>query len=435
MVTPPTLQIDRSIRRSLRLFDDDRLRWLDEAAALGPLVNLKLGFANTWVVTDPDLARTVLVTDAGRWRRPPSATIPIRLAVGENLFTQSDADWRLLQPLLSPAFRKRTLAPRLADLPGIIGEQTALVRLDTPVDLEGLTNRIALVAAAWVLFGEELSADRAEEIVAHQQQMVAWIGARLGQVRGIVPFALGAKAREMRRHHAALDTYANEVITRAKRSRRNADDVLSALVEARPNGNPLSEGALRAHVLGMLFAGNETTAAALGWALVQGARHPTEWAKVRSDASLGRAFVEETMRLSPAVWGFARSSVGGGAHLASGDVATKVRRSEVVTIYLRGMNRDPKRWVDPVEFRPVRHLAANVEQQRSLLPFGLGPRSCIGQHLALAELHDAVPALARLGDIELENEPVENPAFALRFTGGLRGRFIKPTRPVETPIG
>ena len=64
MVTPPTLQIDRSLRRSLRLFGQDRLRWLDEAASLGPLVNLKVGPANTWIVTDPEIARTLLVTDA-----------------------------------------------------------------------------------------------------------------------------------------------------------------------------------------------------------------------------------------------------------------------------------------------------------------------------------------------------------------------------------
>jgi cytochrome P450 len=79
-----------------------------------------------------------------------------------------------------------------------------------------------------------------------------------------------------------------------------------------------------------------------------------------------------------------------------------------------------------MEFRPERHVNQSVEQQRSLLPFGLGPRSCIGQHLALAELHEAIPALARLGNVELEREPVENPAFALRFTGGLRGRFTSP---------
>jgi 4-methoxybenzoate monooxygenase (O-demethylating) len=102
---------------------------------------------------------------------------------------------------------------------------------------------------------------------------------------------------------------------------------------------------LRGHVLGLLFAGNETTAAALAWALVHGARQPTEWAKVRSDpTNAAAAFNDETMRLSPVVWGFARSSSERGSTLTSGEIATKVARTEPVVFYLRGMNRDAERW-------------------------------------------------------------------------------------------
>ena len=57
-------------------------------------------------------------------------------------------------------------------------------------------------------------------------------------------------------------------------------------------------------------------------------------------------------------------------------------------MYLRGINHDPTRWPDPLRFDPSRRHDSGVEkkikdQQRSLLPFGLGPRGCIGQHLAL----------------------------------------------------
>ncbi len=282
MVTPPTLQIDRSLHRSLRLFGQDRLRWLDEAASLGPLVNLKVGPANTWIVTDPDIARTLLVTDAEQWRRPPSAVVPIRLGVGENLFTQSDKHWSLVQPSLSPAFRKRTLAPRLAGVSHIIEQHTAAIRRNQSIDLEVLANRIALAVAAWVLFGEELATERADELAAHNREVVQWVGKRIGQVRSVVPFAVGAEARRMKRHRAVLDTYAEEVIMRARHSPRNPDSVLAALLGARPNGAPMSERALRGHVLGLLLAGNETTSTALSWALVHGAQNPTEWANQRS---------------------------------------------------------------------------------------------------------------------------------------------------------
>ena len=426
MVTPPTLQIDRSLRRSLRVFDRDRLRWLDEAASRGTLVNLKLGPASTWIVTDPDIARTVLVTDAEQWRRPPSAVIPIRLGVGENLFTQSDKHWSILQPLLSPVFRKRTLAPRVANLSHVIGQHTSGIQRGQSIDLEALTNRIALAVASWVLFGEELATERADELAGHNREVVAWVGERIGQLRSIVPFATGSKARWMKRHRAALDRYADEVITRARRSPPDPDSVLAALLNARPNGSALREGALRGHVLGLLLAGNETTSTALSWAMVHGARNPTQWAKVRTDPMLATSFAEETLRLTPAVWGFARSSTKANATLATGGVIARVRRREIVTVYLRGMNRDPILWPDPTTFRPERHADTSAEQQRALLPFGLGPRSCIGQHLALFELHHAIPALTRLGNIELESEPRESPSFTLGFTSDLRGRFVNP---------
>src|SRR5690349_11749051 len=112
----PELQIDRSALRSLRRFDADRLGWLDRTAALGPVVSLRMGRLRTWVITDPDIARTMLVTDAATWTRPPATVVPIRLAIGENLFTQADKAWAALQPEVAPSLRKRALDARLADL-------------------------------------------------------------------------------------------------------------------------------------------------------------------------------------------------------------------------------------------------------------------------------------------------------------------------------
>ena len=428
MVTPPTLQIDRSLRRALRSFDSDRLRWLDEATALGPLVALKLGPAKAWVVTDPDIARTVLVTESDRWSRPRSAVVPIRLGVGENLFTQSDEHWATIQPSLSPAFRKRTLAARLAELPALIEQHTSTIRVGEATDLESLTNRIALAVAARVLFDDDLDPTRADELVAHQREVVAWVGERIGQVRSVIPVAIGASARRMRAHRAALEAYADEIIARGRHTAPAADGVLAALLGTRPSGSPLDPQALRGHVLGLLFAGNETTAAALAWALVNGARNPTSWSALRTDPRQAPAFAAETLRLTPAVWSFARSAKPRRAVLATGAVTASVKRNEVVTIYLRGINLNPSVWADPTAFRPERHDQPSVDQQRSLLPFGLGPRSCIGQHLALAELHAALTVLARIGDITLTHEPVENPLFALRFRGGLHGTFIAGAR-------
>jgi cytochrome P450 len=112
MRNAPVLDVRRSLLAALKLFDADRLRWLDEAAATGPLVGLRMGRVTTWVVTDPDAARTMLVSEGAAWKRPPATIAPIRLGVGENLFTQADTSWARLQPLVAPARRKKSIEAR-----------------------------------------------------------------------------------------------------------------------------------------------------------------------------------------------------------------------------------------------------------------------------------------------------------------------------------
>ena len=430
--TAPEVRIHRSLTKALRLFDADRLRWLDEAAAIGPLVALRMGPVKTWVVTDPDVARSMLVTESSSWTRPPATIGPIRVGVGENLFTQSDKAWAKVQPWVAPAFRRKALEPRLADLDALIRDEVEAIPRDEEIDLERATGRIALRLAAWVLLGEELDPTRAEEIAHHQRAVVRWVGIRLGQLTGFIPVALGAPGREMKRHRAFLDAYADEVIARANSATHTGDHVLGALLNARPSGNALTPDELRGHVLGLFLAGNETTAAALSWALVHGARAPDEWGKVRDGPRRAAPFLTETLRLNPAVWGIPRTPTRAGITLTAGDVTTRVRRGQLATVYLRGINRDPKSWDDPLRFDSSRHDTGPKEPHRALLPFGLGPRGCIGQHVAMAEMSAVLPALARRGDIIIDGSTTEDAGFALRIRGGLSGRFTTSRRNTST---
>ncbi len=424
MATVPELKIHRSVTKALKLFDADRFHWLDEATAIGPLVALRMGPVRTFVVTDPEVARGMLVSDSSSWTRAPATTAPIRVGVGENLFTQPDKAWAQLQPSVAPAFRRKAVDQRLAAVDELIDVEVQAIQKDTTLDLELAMGRVSLSIAAWVLLGEQLERDRAEEIAHHQREVVRWVGAQMGRLTGFIPVAFGRRAREMRRHQAVLNAYADEVIARARTSERAADDVLGALLRARPKGKALTANQLRGHVLGLFLAGNETTAAALSWALVHGARNPGEWAKLRDDPDRHTAaFVTESLRLTPAVWGIPRTPTKAGVSLSAAGITTRVRRGQLATVYVRGINRDPRRWADPLRFDPSRHGKATKEQGRELIPFGLGPRGCIGQHLAMAEISAVLPALARRGAITVDGATLEDPSFALRIRGGLTGRF------------
>jgi cytochrome P450 len=238
----------------------------------------------------------------------------------------------------------------------------------------------------------------------------------------------------MRRHQAVLETYADEVVARRRSAGVPQPDFLQALLEARPGGRPLSDRQLRYQVLGLFGAGNETTAATMGWAMVYGAAHPEKWSAMRSDASAIKPYVEETLRLRPQAWGFSRSSRLSSEYVSFAHTRYRVLPHHGVIINVWGMNHDEKLWPRPETFEPARHFNLTQAQERASFPFGLGPRGCIGQHLATAEMLTVLPALARHGDVHVDGPTVPDPVLTLRVTGGLYGRFTAP-QTTKQPVG
>jgi cytochrome P450 len=385
---------------------------------------LQFGPSTVVVVTDAEVARSMLVTDSARWSRPPAMRLPVRMGVGENLFTQSDRKWARVQPKVAPAFRGRALAGPLERLDEIVASELATVPVGVEIDLELVMGRIALVIAAWVFLGERLASSQAERLADHQREVVAWVGRRLGALSSAIPVAFGPEVRAMRVHRLALEQYVDGVIERSTDEGRADSGVIGALQSVRIAGRPLSPREVRSHILGLLLAGNETTAAALSWMLVHGARNPDEWTRLRTEPDRASAFVAEALRISPPAWGLTRTPSTGGVRLQAGSESVRVRRPGVVTVYLRGIHRDPTLWNEPNRFDPDRHVDPTRAQDRGLIAFGLGPRGCIGQHLALAELHALGPALARHGRVILTTDIEEDASFALRSKHGLRGSFV-----------
>jgi cytochrome P450 len=420
----PVVRIPGSARKAAAVFNKDRFGWNDQASNLGPLTQLQLGPVRVWIITDPDIAREMLVTDSTNWTRPSTATTPIRLGIGENLFTQSEKAWAVTQPTLSPAFRKRSLDPRLAQMPELIERELATIQTSESVDVVALSTRIAMAIASTVLFGFDLPPERSAILAKHQYDLVTWVGHRIGSMVNSVPFSFSSSAREMRRNRAVLEDFASDVLANGRSRAEPVDDVLEALLAAKPNGKPLKEKELFGHVLGMLLAGNETTALALAWAVVHGAQNPSDWAKLREDSSYAEAFITESMRLSPSVWAFSRRGRRG-AKIAGHQ--TKLT-SNMAVVYLRGMNHRADLWENPLAFIPDRHVGADSSQKRAIQNFALGPRMCIGMHLAMAEMCAVLPAMARLGDVVLESTPTPDPHFAARAKGGVIARFVNPPK-------
>lgn len=419
--TAPVVVVHKSTRQGLQLLNRDRFHWFDEAAAQGGLTALGVGHLTIWVVTDTDIAREILLTDAQSWVRPTNFRVSTRLAIGDNLFTLSDHDWRTIAPILSPYFRSSAFTARLDRASEIAAADIGQWPLREPFDLDEATSRLALRSAIWLLFGEELPIERANELVRHQRALMTWLGDRISRPSGVMPFSFGAPGRAMRAHRDAFDEFIREMIR--THTGTEHDDPLSALLRAEVNGRLLTEREICDHVAGLIGAGNEVTAATLSWALVYGQWDPPGFAAL-AEATNDRLrnWAMECIRLSSSAWSVTRAATRPVQFTTAG-LQVHVRRGSPVVVYLRGMNRDPSVWPDASACHPDRFTNLSHGQRKSFMPFGLGERGCVGQQLALIELTSTLPLIAKLGAIAIDGTTEEEAMFATRVEGGLCGHF------------
>jgi cytochrome P450 len=218
-------------------------------------------------------------------------------------------------------------------------------------------------------------------------------------------------------------------VERRRRENLRRDDIVSLLLDARDrqSGEPMSDRQLMDEIMTLIIAGHETTASSLNWLWYLLAENPEADARVGAEAVAGgdaepayerlntfpyaRRAIDEALRLYPPGWLLTRralvaAEIGGYALPAGTDV--------LVSPYL--IQRHPDWWTAPDRFDPDRFLPErNAARNRFVyLPFGLGPRACIGEHLALVEMHAHVVMLARrfrltlVPDQTVEIEPQVN---------------------------
>jgi cytochrome P450 len=177
--------------------------------------------------------------------------------------------------------------------------------------------------------------------------------------------------------------------------RAPADDVMTALVEARLDGERLTRQELQMFFFLLVIAGSDTTRSAIPGGVLALATHPDEYDRLRADPALLPSAIEEILRWHPPVLSFRRTATRdlelGGRQIAAGDK---------VVVYHVSAHYDEREFPDPLRFdvtrEPNRHLA-----------FGHGPHKCLGAHFARLQL-DAFFAelLRRLPRVELDGPVV-----------------------------
>jgi cytochrome P450 len=410
-----------------------------------PVTPVSFGPRTVYVVTDPDAVHTVLVEHPERLGRSTRGALVLRRTLGLSTLTAEGEDWRWRRRVVQPSFRA-------ADLAGAdvvireVAEQVAdrMAAATTPYDVFHETSDLALAVVCRVLFDDDLGSDRA---VVHEK-LTTILAEYLPLTTSPWPMPdrmPTPRAIRYRRARRELSGVLERVVAR-RRARGPVDDLLGALLSAkRPEGCPLHAADLDAEGVTMLLAGHETTASAMAWTLGLLSRHPSvrrrlqhELEEVLGDrpvttadlASLPvlDAVVKESLRLFPPAWVLSRS-----ANVALTLAGTEVPKGAFLFVPIHALHRHPAHWDDPEGFDPDRWLDGRGERAKKAgmyLPFGMGQRRCVGEHLANLEARVALATLLRRVTPELlaGQELVPEASVTLRPKGGLWMRTASAPR-------
>jgi cytochrome P450 len=215
------------------------------------------------------------------------------------------------------------------------------------------------------------------------------------------------------------------IIRQRMQSGQKFNDLLDMLLEARyeDTGEPMHEDQIIDEILILLIAGHETTANALAWTLYLLAKHPDQLARLKqATTSLSldecvmsealNSVIKESMRLYPPAWISDRVSLEDDRYHQY-----TFPKGSIIIIFYYGLHRDPKHWENPTHFKPERFDKKNFDKEKTkaYYPFGAGPRLCIGNNFAMAEMVIFLQAFIHRFDIQYTGiAPSINPLVTLR---------------------
>src|SRR5438445_95794 len=379
---------------------------------------------SSFILNTPDAIRHVLVDNYENYTRTPAGFRVLRPVLGEGLLIAEGRAWKHQRRTLAPAFTPRAVSTLVPHMIAATDETIAKLKETSgaPVDLRQAMQRMTLEIAGRTMFSFEM-----DRHGAALRDFVMEYGARLARPHLfdlMLPLSWPspqdfARARFRKRWTRFIAMLMAERRAAGKNVGAPPRDLFDLMGAARDpeTGAAFTDAQLGDEVATMILAGHETTATALFWSLYLLALDPLTQEQVAAEvkgADAGgaldierlkftRTVIDETMRLYPPAFLVARAAI------APDTVAgLPVAKNDVILIAPWLLHRHEKLWRDPNAFIPSRFMPPSPPPDRfAYLPFGVGPRVCIGAHFALVEAALALAKLIGAFRVELlDKQPV-----------------------------
>jgi cytochrome P450 len=380
----------------------------------GDVVHFTVMNRNMYLVSDPELVQEILVKRVADFHKPEAILEkPLGLSrfLGKGILLAGYEAWKPQRKLIQPLMHRKHIEA-YADTMGAMGEHLLHEWHDgAQRDIHADMTDVTMWIIAKTMFGIEAEANTDfENVVSTAQQIV------IQDIISLFPAWLGRDARAKEANQFMTD-FVQRTIAERQNDDSERNDLLSLLLSARDeDGNAMSEDLLRDNILTMFFAGHETTANTLTWAHYYLAQNPAVLAQLQAEVDnvladghtptlddlphlpYTQMVIKETMRIQPTVPVVPRVIV---EDTALGGYTLKGESIIFISPYV--LHHDARYWDAPDIFDPTRFSAENEPNigKYNYLPFGGGPRVCIGNHFAMMEAQILLAMMVRQYELEL----------------------------------
>ena len=406
---PPRAPDDMSFLARVAVIRQNMIATWGQRAYEEDVIKGRFFLHNSFILNKPDAIRHILLNNYQNYTRTPAGIRMLRPVLGQGLLIAEGQAWAHQRRTLAPAFTPRATANLVPHMTAVVDETVAKLqsRNDEIVDLREIMQRMTLEIAGRTMFSFGM-----ERHGATLRNFIMEYGQRLGRpyfLDMLLPVSWPspmdfARARFRKRWTAFVATLIAERRAAGKKDGAPPRDLFDLMDEARDpeTGKGFSDEQLVDEVATMILAGHETTATALSWALYLLALDPETQEEVASETKgqrldsmadiermkFTRAVIDETMRLYPPAFLIARAALD-----KDNAAGVAIDKGDIIMIAPWLLHRHEKLWDQPNAFIPKRFMSATPPDRFAYLPFGAGPRVCIGAPFAQAE---SVLALARL---------------------------------------
>lgn len=385
----------------VRDMQHDTLNFLSRLAhEYGDVARIRFLAKPLYVVSHPDGTRQILQKNHLNYDRSSFYHDLLRPFLGNSLPLSDGALWQRQRHLMQPAFHKQRITNAATQMVKagdvLLKHWEGRTNQDEPLDIYKDMTRLTLSVVGMILFGLDLVAEN-----PMGQAFKTLVPAIADYT--FLPFPpLSVPTPRNRRIQSTVHTLnmlVYDLIRERREQKTDTGDLLSLLLASEEDGSDMSEQQLRDEVVALFFAGYETSANALTWALYEISQHPEVehrlWEEINtvlhgkpptvadlSQLPYVRMVIDETLRLYPPAMVLARRA------LADDNICEyRIPANALVMPNIYASHHHPEYWEEPEAFVPDRfspdHPCKGVHT--AYFPFGGGPHICLGNNFALME--------------------------------------------------